>query len=315
MTTEASARLRRLLAVLPLFAERGEVSLAELARRTGVNSEALLDDLSALTDRDDVPGGFIDSVGIELGAESVVIRASHFLRPMRVTVSELCALELGVAMLRSTSMPDEWAAIDRARARIRKLLVKLPLDDAPLPWHSTPPSGSDSPLLATIRQAIAEHRTVKIGYRASEARETSERVIWPLGAVPSHGTWYVVGAVSDGRELRFYRLDRIESVSLLSESFEVPADFVLEHVLSNGRPFSGREVATMRVRYSPRIARWIAEREAAPIDDDGSITVSHQVADRDWAVRHVLQYGPDAEVLEPAELRAEIVRRLAAMLH
>ena len=185
MTTEASVRLRRLLAVLPLFADRGEVSLAELAKRTGVDSDALLDDLSALTDRDDVPGGFIDSVGIELGAESVAIRASHFLRPMRVTVPELCALELGVAMLRSTSMPDEWAAIDRARARIRDLIVKLPLDDAPLPWHSTPPEGSDSPMLATIREAIAAHRNLKIAYRAGDARETSERVISPLGAIPS----------------------------------------------------------------------------------------------------------------------------------
>lgn len=314
MTTEASVRLRRLLAVLPLLAERGEVSLAELAKRTGVDSESLLDDLSALTDRDDVPGGFIDSVGIELGAESVAIRASHFLRPMRVTVPELCALELGVAMLRSTSMPDEWAAIDGARARIRKLIVKLPLDDSPLPWHSTPPSGSDSPLLATIRQAIALHRNVKIGYRGSDDRTSSERTISPFGSIPSHGTWYVVGAMGDPRELRFYRLDRIDAATLLAESFEVPADFVLEQVLSNGRPFNGREIATMRVRYSPRIARWIAEREAVPLDDDGSITITHQVADRDWAVRHVLQYGPDAEVLEPAELRSELARRLTSML-
>jgi proteasome accessory factor C len=314
VTSDASVRLRRLLAVLPLFAERSEVSLAELAKRTGVDSASLLDDLSALTDRDDVPGGFIDSVGIELGAESVAIRASHFLRPMRVTVPELCALELGVAMLRSTSMPDEWAAIDRARARIRKLIVKLPLDNAPLPWHSTPPSGSDSPLLATIRQAIALKRNVKIGYRGSDDRESTERAISPLGVIPSHGTWYVIGALNDLRELRFYRLDRIDAAAMLAESFEVPADFALKQVISNGRPFSGREIATMRVRYSPRIARWIAERESVPLDKDGSITITHQVADRGWAVRHVLQYGPDAEVLEPAELRGEIAKRLTAML-
>ncbi|MEP7087665.1 MAG: WYL domain-containing protein [Gemmatimonadota bacterium] len=314
MTTDASVRLRRLLAVLPLFSECAEVSLSELAKRTGVDSAALLDDLTALTDRDDVPGGFIDSIGIELGAESVAIRASHFLRPMRVTVPELCALELGVAMLRSTTVPDEWAAIDRARARIRKLIVKLPLDAEPLPWHSTPAAGSDSPLLATIRQAIASHRKLTIGYRGSDDRESSARTIAPLGAIPSHGTWYVVAAASEGRELRFYRLDRMESAALLADSFETPSGFTLEQVLANGRPFDGREIATMRVRYSPRIAQWIAERESAPMNDDGSITVSHQVADRDWAVRHVLQYGPDAEIVEPAELRSELVQRLTAML-
>ena len=71
---------------------------------------------------------------------------------------------------------------------------------------------------------------------------------------------------------------------------------------------------TMRVRYSPRIARWIAEREALALDADGSLTMEHPLADVQWGVRHVLQYGPDAEVLEPAELRDEVVRRLGTLL-
>ncbi len=62
----------------------------------------------------------------------------------------------------------------------------------------------------------------------------------------------------------------------------------------------------MTVRYSPRIARWVAEREGKPLDEDGSLTLEHPVADDSWAVRHVLQYGPDAELLEPAELREKV---------
>jgi predicted DNA-binding transcriptional regulator YafY len=62
----------------------------------------------------------------------------------------------------------------------------------------------------------------------------------------------------------------------------------------------------MRVRYSPRIARWIAEREGGVPDSDGSLTSMHPLADPHWAVRHVLQYGPDAEVLSPEWLRVEI---------
>lgn len=314
MTTDASVRLRRLLAVLPLFADRGEVSLTEMARRTGVDSAELLDDLSALTERDDVPGGFVDSISIELGAERVAIRASHFLRPMRITVPELCALELGTAMLRTTSTPDDWNAIDRARSRIRKLIVKLPLDDTPLPWHATPPAGSNSPLLATLRQAITTHRKVRVGYRGGDDRETTERTIAPFGALPSHGTWYIVGEADGANGIRFYRLDRMSTVHLLPESFDVPRDFALDTVLNAGRPFRSTETATMRVRYSAHIARWIGERESQPLSDDGSITIVHQVADREWAVRHMLQYGPDAEVLEPESLRDDLAQRLAQML-
>jgi predicted DNA-binding transcriptional regulator YafY len=36
------------------------------------------------------------------------------------------------------------------------------------------------------------------------------------------------------------------------------------------------------------------------------------VADDSWAVRHVLQYGPDAEILAPPELREVVRERLSA---
>ena len=67
----------------------------------------------------------------------------------------------------------------------------------------------------------------------------------------------------------------------------------------------------MTVRYSPRIARWIAEREEGDLADDGSFVVKHPLADTDWAVRHVLQYGPEAEVVEPAAVREAMKKRLA----
>ena len=70
----------------------------------------------------------------------------------------------------------------------------------------------------------------------------------------------------------------------------------------------------MRVRYSPRIARWIAEREGVQPDADGSLTLDHPLLDVQWGVRHVLQYGPDAEVLEPNDVREEIRRRVATFV-
>ena len=70
----------------------------------------------------------------------------------------------------------------------------------------------------------------------------------------------------------------------------------------------------MLVHYSPRIARWIAEREGVELEADGSLTMEHPLADVQWGVRHVLQYGPDAEVLEPAEVREEVARRLATLV-
>jgi predicted DNA-binding transcriptional regulator YafY len=68
------------------------------------------------------------------------------------------------------------------------------------------------------------------------------------------------------------------------------------------------------IRYSPRIARWIAEREEGDQEEDGSFTVSHPLADDAWAVRHVLQYGPEAEVLAPWRIRERVSATLREML-
>ena len=54
-------------------------------------------------------------------------------------------------------------------------------------------------------------------------------------------------------------------------------------------------------------------KEGKPLGEDGSLVMEHPLADPDWAVRHVLQYGPDATVLDPPEIREAICRRLEAM--
>jgi predicted DNA-binding transcriptional regulator YafY len=99
-------------------------------------------------------------------------------------------------------------------------------------------------------------------------------------------------------------------VETLDARFEPAPRFSLEEILREGRVFRSEGTPMLTVRYSPRIARWIAEREGKPLAEDGSLTMQHPLAEADWAVRHVLQYGPDVEVLQPAEVREAVVRRL-----
>ena len=124
--------------------------------------------------------------------------------------------------------------------------------------------------------------------------------------------WYVVANCGE-EGLRIFRLDRVEAVEVLETRYETPRDFSLDAIIRDGKAFQSAEAGTLRVRYSPNIARWIAEREGTTVEADGSLVLEHPLADAEWAVRHVLQYGPDAEVLEPPEVRREIVRRLSGV--
>lgn len=311
MSAPAVEQLRRILAVIPHLADGEEHSLDEVAARVGVDRAQLLADLTSVSERFDTPGGWVDGVAIAVDTEQVSVTTNHFLRPMRLTMPELCALELGLGLLQRERAPEELGAIERAMERLRKVITRLPSNERHAGLRAAELAGAaDDALLATVRGAVRDRRKVRLRYRSGSRSESADRVVRPYALLFSSGVWYVVAhcEASDGE--RFFRMDRVEDAERLADAFEVPGDFSLARVAADGKPFRSDSAATMTVRYSPRVARWIAEREGGEPGADGSLTREYPLADLGWAVRHVLQYGPDAEVLAPESLREEIARRL-----
>ncbi len=309
MTDSAAAQLRRILHLIPQLGDGEPHPIAEIVERAGVDRSVLLKDIRTISDRFDAPGGFIEGLQIYLSADTISVVSNHFLRPMRLTPAELCALELGLAMLRMECPPEEHRAIDRARERLQEAIAGAPPEQEDNRFASLGPAG-DPEHLRRLRQANRSRRRVRLTYRKAGAEATSNRVLCPYDIVFASGMWYVVANCGD-EGIRFFRLDRVEDVEVLEETYERPVEFSLESVMRDGRAFQAAAPETLRVRYSPAIARWIAEREGKELAADGSLVLEHPLADADWAVRHVLQYGPDAEVLEPAAVRDAIVRRLS----
>lgn len=314
MSGTAAEQLRRVLQLVPELADGEEHPIDAVAARLGVTRKVLWDDLVSLTNRFDEPAAFVEGVTVAWDDHDVRVRTRHLLRPMRLTMRELCALELGLAMLRRERSPDEWNAIDRALERLRGVITRVPADERWVGVQHAEVASAGDVHLPVLRSAIRERRKLEITYRASGEAGATTRHVCPYSLVFAQGMWYVVAFCDESAGLRFYRLDRIESVDRAGdERFEIPADFSIETVVSGDRVFHAESPRTMTVRYSPRIARWIAEREGKVLAADGSLTLEHPLADDAWAVRHVLQYGPDAEVLEPESLRAEIASRLSAL--
>jgi proteasome accessory factor C len=230
-------------------------------------------------------------------------------------VPELCAVELGLAMVSATSAPDEQPAIARARARVRAAIVAMPAGDRNEDmWAGVSPAMANSEMVAKVRTALRDRRKLRMTYRKGGAEEPSERTVRGYGLIPANDTWYLVGHCESSDGMRFFRLDRVEDVALLDERYRIPASVSLEKLAPAGKPFYSENAKVLTVRYSPRIARWIAEREQVSLAEDGSLALDHPLADVDWAVRHVLQYGRDAEVISPPEVRERIRARLAALI-
>jgi len=327
MSVRAQDQLERLLLALPHLEEDTALAFSELARRVGTDEGTLLADLQALGDRDRDVAGFNESIELHLGPDGVGARTDHFKRPMRLTRPELAALDLGLGMLLLERPLEERATIEEARAKVRRAAVSPPKSVvAGVPTVTTvdPPNAIAAEAapaelvehFGVLWQARDEQRAVRIGYRAVDADITEERTVHPWAVVRAHHHLYVVGWCASVTDVRVFRLDRISSVAFDGTRFDVPADFDVNAIVRDGRVFSGElPDDELVVRYSPRIARWIAEREQVPLAEDNSVTISWPLADDEWAVRHVLQYGAEAHVIAPERVRDAVVQRLEALQH
>jgi proteasome accessory factor C len=319
----AEAQLRRILLLVPRLEPFVPRTVGELARETGSSVEQLLADVARIRDGVEDIAGRIPPLALDVEGEgadaTITLQSVHFLRPMRLTVPELRALELGLAMLAGERHEGERAAIAAARQRLRSILTRRPDGrEAELPLDGVV-AQLDAPAratLAALRAARRARRAVRVAYRAGEATAAGERVVHPYALVTAPGHWYCLAWCTRAEALRNFRLDRIEAVAATEASYAIPEDFSPLALLgeAGGAFVAGGTVPSCTIRYSPRIARWIAEREGAPCEADGSLTLVWPLADTDWAVRHVLQYGGEAEAVGPPALRAAVAARLDALL-
>lgn len=311
----AAGRFRRLLAVLPRFAESDSHSLAALSAEHGIAVAVLLEDLQALAERYDDPAGHVEAVSVFIDGDDVSVRTNHFRRPMRLSIAELCALELGLALLEREE-GELAAAAALLRGRLAALITRLPQDVAYDGLRHGALTHSDhGRALPRLRAALRRRRVVTIAYERAHDESPQSRDVRPYALHFSSGSWYLIAWCEKSEGMRLFRSDRIAAVEFTDREHAVPADFALDAVLLDGRPFvSAAPPEQLLVRYGPGIARWIAERDRGPLEADGSALRTMPLADREWAVRHVLQYGPDAEIVSPVELREDVVARLRQMV-
>lgn len=327
----ADRRLERILYLLPAAAREGGAELDELADRLGVTRDRLMRDLEEVLGRAFYhPTGGADDVQIAIERGRVEVRAGEkFRRPPKLSPREALALHLGLRMVAAEraaeagEAPHEAAdaagtsARDRTLALARRLERELAVRpvEAFLPGYRLDDGAEGDEIRALLFEAARERRAVRLSYLKPGSPEPEERTLEPYVLAHAGGRWYALGRSRARDAVRAFRLDRIVGIDALEERFPVPEAFDPADYLEDGRVYRAEEETEVEVRYSARIARWLAERGWGEPGEDGDLVCVHRAADPSWPVRHALGYGPDAEVLSPPGIRwlvRETAERVAA---
>jgi len=174
-------------------------------------------------------------------------------------------------------------------------------------------------VIQVLNEAVLGRRRVRMSYRTGRTGQVSTRTLDPYRVWYRSGGLYVIGHDQKSGEVRTFAVDRIRSASLTEDRFEVPASFDFDAYTASSFGVVAEPATRVRIRFERRFALYVEERQWHPSQkverlSGGGLELTLEVGGLDELQSWVLSFGSGAEVLEPATLRAQVERELAAAL-
>jgi predicted DNA-binding transcriptional regulator YafY len=242
------------------------------------------------------------------------LNRTRYLTTVHLSFHEAIALTLAGLLLARTI--DERNP--HVTTALRKLAITLPNAISPHLKRAADrvQTLNDGQRQVAVLEALAEGwgtgRKVRVGYRSPRSGQLRERIIAPYALEPTPSGIYVIGHDDWARDIRTFKLDRLESATLLERKFTVPEAFDLEsHLASGWRIMAGSEITEVVLRFTPEVTPHIHERQWHPTQklektEDGGCLLSVQVAQPQEMQPFIRSWGAQVEVLAPDWLRAQI---------
>ena len=206
---------------------------------------------------------------------------------------------------------DELAALHLATS-----LVQLDGDDTALVKLGA--AGGDAPADSVGRVAFDDTLATMIG-AAVDRKALSftyndvERIVEPWKLSFTRGHWYLSGFDRLREDQRLYRVDRIKDGVSLSGPAKAPVGDVNEPIDLRGWELGDGPVIKATILVDADQAAYARHMLGEAVDrPDGSVTATLDVRNIDAFRSFVLSFLEHAEILEPAELRADFVEWLEA---
>ncbi|WP_421847374.1 helix-turn-helix transcriptional regulator [Marinomonas sp.] len=318
-------RAGRILKVLMMLQTYDKVTAGALADACETSIRTVYRDIDTLS-----------AIGVPVYSEQGVQGGYRLLQGYRTRLNGLSAKEAETLFLTGLSGPAQKMGLQATLADAQlKLKAALPenmrleadrlqsrfLLDAPN-WFSDDEKVTYLPDLMT---AVLEQQCIVMQYQSWKGQ--IKRQTQPLGIVLKGGQWYLLAKVDN--DVRTYRVSRIESLTLLDETFERPKDFNLAAFWQD----SLRRMETIQfpiiaeVRLTPlgvKIMQHVCSSYALnqakiePIDDSGWHRAKFPVGESSYGCTELLRFGAELEVIGPPQLRAEmekLVSSLAMLYH
>ncbi len=310
--------VRQLDILRTLDAWRYGATLQELADESGVTTRTIQRDIKDLKE-----AGFL--IDDEVRNRRTYFKLENNLPPLNFPINEIIALtfieEIG-SPLEGTPYKE---AFQRTLNRIKTTLpeeMRAFLEEAGAayyPHHRGQKELIYPEVFKIAHRAIKERRICNITYRAITTGQTKTYPITPFRFLYYHNGYYLICRNPKYDDLLTLAAERIQDLEITSQTFDPPDDLDIENRIQQAFGITLEDPMDVKVRFSAWQARYIKQRTWHPSQeieelDNGEIILSFQAGGFYDIKSWILSHGADAEVLEPADLREEIIKELEKKL-
>jgi predicted DNA-binding transcriptional regulator YafY len=301
----------RVLALLELLQTYRRLSGPELATHLGIKIRTLRRYIVKL-----------EELGVPITAErgrggAYMLMSGFKLPPIMFTDDEALAMSIGLLAAESFELQKNSVAAVSARAKLERVVSKsmkcqvrsinetLHFDAIKDNHGSTERRhGSTLKMLAAAAQG---RQRVQIRYSPSTGAESS-RALDAYGLVFRNRFWYVLGYCHLRKELRTFRLDRIEHVAPLMSLFKMPANFDLLKHLEHTIATLPRAVAVEVLLHTDMHTAQAGFTAAIGIFEParGGTLLRTRTDDVAWFARQLARVSFDFQIRFPKQLRTAI---------
>ena len=216
MNDNDTKRLSRLTAILTQLQTKRLLTAPELASKFSVSVRTIYRDIKAL-----------EQAGVPILTEDgrgYTLMEGYRMPPVMFTESQANALILAEQLVLKNKdasfVKDYSEAIDKIKAVLRHSIKdKANLLSERTAFDQNRQRERNSNNLSDLQFALTNFLLAKISY-TNEANRATNRLIEPFALVSTQENWLLVAWCRLRNEFRFFRLDRIKKLEVLTEKFE-----------------------------------------------------------------------------------------------
>lgn len=221
-------RLTRVTSILIQLQSKKLVIAKEIADHFEVSLRTIYRDIKLLQDAG-VPIGSTNSKGY------FIIEGYH-LPPIMISEEEANALVVAEKFIHNQGDTSLEKVFDSLLHKIKAVLRSTQKENySKLQKRISPSSLRKKPIsnsLLPIQNAILANGLVEIAYHAFSTNQHTIRIIEPLGLYFSSTNWILIAFCRKRKEMREFRLDRIEKLKVLAQKNENQRNFSLSEYFS-----------------------------------------------------------------------------------